>query len=91
VVGDGVAPPKSTPDPDILIWCEAHGRVLVTNNRSTMPGHLRDHVAAGRSVEGIFHLGADMTVAELGEHLALVADLSLPGEYRNTIRFLPIR
>jgi hypothetical protein len=29
-VGDEGTPSKSTLDPDILIWCEEHGFVLVT-------------------------------------------------------------
>ena len=29
-VGDDVAPPKGTPDPNILLWIEAHGFTLVT-------------------------------------------------------------
>ena len=36
-VGDEGAPPKSTLDPEILIWCEEHGFVLVTNNGTSMP------------------------------------------------------
>ncbi|MEG4572341.1 DUF5615 family PIN-like protein [Microcoleus sp. N3A4] len=43
-VGDPGTPPKSTLDPDILCWCEEQGFVLVTNNRSSMPVHLTDHI-----------------------------------------------
>ncbi len=53
-VGDPGAPPKGTPDPDILKWCEEHHAALITNNRTSMPGHLVDHVAAGGHVPGIF-------------------------------------
>jgi len=31
-IGDPGAPPRGTPDPDILLWCEAKGFSLVTNN-----------------------------------------------------------
>ena len=34
-VGDISAPPDSTLDPDILIWCEQHAFILVTNNRKS--------------------------------------------------------
>ena len=46
-IGDPGAPPKSTQDPAILTWCEERDFVLVTNNRSSMPVHLRDHLASG--------------------------------------------
>lgn len=35
-IGDGTAPDKGTPDPDILSWAEIHGCMLVTNNRATI-------------------------------------------------------
>ena len=49
-VGDDIAPPRGTLDPDILIWLEENSYFLVTRNRRSMPGHLRDHLAAGRHV-----------------------------------------
>lgn len=46
-INDGNAPVKGTLDPDILIWIETRGCLLVTNNRASMPGHLADHLARG--------------------------------------------
>ena len=37
MIGDPDAPPKGTLDPEILIWCETHNFILVTNNRKSMP------------------------------------------------------
>ena len=53
IVGDRGAPPRGTLDPDILIWCEEHRFVLVTNNRKSMPRQLADHLALGRHIPGI--------------------------------------
>ncbi len=33
-VGEPNTPPKSTLDPEILLWCEANNFILVTNNRT---------------------------------------------------------
>ncbi len=44
-IGDGLAPTKGTPDPDLLLWIETHDCVLITNNRATMPVHLQEHLA----------------------------------------------
>jgi hypothetical protein len=49
-VGDISAPPDSTLDPDILIWCEHNVFVLVTNNRKSMPPLLQNHLAQGLHV-----------------------------------------
>ena len=45
-INDSDAPPAGTSDPDILLWIEKSGYILVTENRSTIPGHLSDHYAA---------------------------------------------
>ncbi len=55
-VGQADTPPLGPSDPDILRWCESNAVSLVTNNRRSMPGHLREHLAAGQHVPGIFIL-----------------------------------
>lgn len=88
-IGDPGSPPNKSPDPVILEWCEAHGFLLVTNNRSSMPGHLADHVAAGRHVPGILLVDPATASANLAERLVAVAGASLEDEYRDTITYLP--
>jgi Domain of unknown function (DUF5615) len=53
-IDDPEAPSAGTSDPAILVWLEQHGYILVTENRSSMPRHLPDHLEAGRHVPGIF-------------------------------------
>jgi hypothetical protein len=55
-VGDADAPPRGTPDPDLLVWAEANSRILVSHDRRTMPGHLAQHLGAGRRSPGVFQL-----------------------------------
>lgn len=55
-VGGSGAPPRGTLDPELLIAAEALGRVLITRDRRTMPGHLIDHFAAGRHTAGVILL-----------------------------------
>jgi hypothetical protein len=52
-IGDLGAPPSGTADPDLLVWIEAQGFLLVTKDRRTMPGHLERHLAGDRHVPGI--------------------------------------
>jgi hypothetical protein len=61
IMGDPGTPKLGTLDPDILRWCEANHFLLVTNNRASMPVHLRDHLAAGGQTPGIFILNPDMS------------------------------
>lgn len=89
-VGQKTAPPKGTLDPEILLWLEAHNYVLVTNNRASMPMHLRDHVASGRHVPGIFVTPIPLNIGLIVEELFLIWGASLADEYRDQIVYLPL-
>jgi len=89
-IGDPNTPLKGTLDPDILLWCEKYNFVLVTNNRSSMPVHLIDHLAQGQHISGIFQINPSMTVGETIEELVLVALASLDEEYSDQISYLPL-
>jgi hypothetical protein len=84
-IADGSAPARGTLDPDILIWIEAHGYMLVTNNRASMPGHLNDHMALGRHVPGIIQLPRRMNIG------AILWAAARPDEFQAQIVHLPLR
>ncbi len=90
-VGDPGAPPKGTLDPDILTWCEEHGFVLVTNNRTSMPPHLAEHLTQGRHLPGIFILSPKMSMGEMIAELILIALVSEDDEYQDYITHLPLK
>ena len=87
-IGDVGVPPLQTSDPDILLWCEAHGFSLVTNNRASMPVHLQDHLAAGRHIPGIFVLNPNMTMGGTIDELILIWAASDSDEYVDQLRYL---
>ncbi len=89
-IGDPGAPERSTPDPDILLWCEANGFTLLTNNRASMPVHLREHLAAGRHIPGIFILSPSSRVGETIIELALIWATAEPDEYLDQLKYLPV-
>lgn len=89
-VGEPDTPPKSTLDPEILLWCETYNFVLVTNNRASMPVHLVDHIAQGHHVPGILILNPDMSIGETLDELVLIAGGSFEEEYQDQIVHLPI-
>jgi Domain of unknown function (DUF5615) len=90
IIGDPGAPPRGTLDPDILIWCEEHDFVLVTNNRKSMPRHLADHLALGRHMPGILVTNPALSIGELLDELVLIAGASDENEYRDLILYLPL-
>ncbi len=90
-IGDPTAPPIGILDPDILLWCEANDFTLVTNNRGSMPDHLRDHLAAEHHFPGMITLNPKMSLGDTIEELALVWGASTPEEYTDNITYLPLR
>jgi hypothetical protein len=90
VIGDEDAPPKSTPDPEILEWCEKNQFNLITNNRKSMPQHLSDHLAAGHHVPGIFTINLEVPMGKIIEELLLIAGASDVDEYIDQITYIPL-
>jgi predicted nuclease of predicted toxin-antitoxin system len=90
VVGEPETPPRSTLDPEILLWCEENNFVLVTNNRTSMPVHLADHIAQNRHVPGIFILNPNLSIGENLEELILAALASEKDDYQDQIVYLPL-
>src|SRR5215813_10888682 len=90
IVGDPGAPPRGTLDPEILVWCEEHSFILVTNNRRSMPRHLTDHLAEGHHVPGIFILNTELSLGETIEELILIVEASFEDEYADRISYLPL-
>ena len=90
-VGSVGTPPFGTPDPAILVWCEEHGFVLLTNNRKSMPVHLAAHVNAGRHVPGILTIDLDAPIGVVLEEVLTIAMIADDGEYMDRIVYIPLR
>lgn len=89
-IGDPNTSLKGTLDPEILVWCEIHNFILVTNNRTSMPIHLKDHLQQNRHIPGILILSPGMSIGETLEELILIAEYSFETEYQHQIIHLPI-
>ena len=88
-VGDYLSPSFGVLDPDILCWLEKEGYCLITNNRRTMPKHLKDHLASGRHVPGIFILRPRASIGQIIDELLLIWKASVKEEYRDRIVYIP--
>ena len=90
-IGEPNAPPRGTKDPDILHWCEKHVFLLITNNRSSMPVHLQDHLDAGRHCPGIFILNPNLSWGAQIDVLELIWKAADISEYTDLILHLPLK
>ncbi len=87
-VGDPAAP-RGTKDPEILVYLEATHRVLVTNNRDSMPDHLQEHWAGGGVCWGVFTLKPGTTFHHLAEDLEFILAATEAEEWLNVTFWVP--
>lgn len=88
-VGDPGAPGFGTLDPEILIYLERHQRLLVTNNRVSMPGHLTTHWESGHRIWGLIWIKPDTSMGTLIQELHLLWFASEAEEWENRIEWIP--
>jgi hypothetical protein len=89
-VGVRGAPTPGTLDPAILDFCEAERRILITNNRASMPGHVADHLAAGRHSWGVLTTRARKPpIGQLVEEILTIADASEAEEWYDLSDWIP--
>ena len=87
-VGAPDAPPFQADDPSILSWCDEHYFILVTNNRRSMPVHLRAHLDAGQHVPGILVALDTLPLRQIVDELVLIWGASEMEEYRDLRVFI---
>jgi hypothetical protein len=88
-VGESEELPLSSDDSRILSWAERENRLLVTEDKHTMPGHLDRHLKARHHVPGVLMVRPGTSVPALVEFLVLVACASRPDEWRDRIEYIP--
>jgi hypothetical protein len=88
-VGDFSDLPLRSVDPVILLWCEAHDRILVSRDKKTLASHLAAHLAAGRHSPGIFLSRQHASIHVIVDFLAEAAQSSLPVERHDRIEYIP--
>ncbi len=88
-VGDPNAPPLGTLDPDILSYLELSQRILVTDNRTSMPEHLEAYWATGGQIWGLFWIRPSATIGELAQELFTIWETSEAEEWIDILDWIP--
>ena len=78
-----------TPDPDILDWAAACGRVLVTLDRKTVPGFANARVRAGLPMAGVALADDTRSFGDVVESLDLLASCETAETMRDRVVFIP--
>jgi hypothetical protein len=88
-VGDPVDLPRGTLDPDLLQWAARVGRLLLSHDLKTMPGHFAAFLQQGNHSPGLLQVREGFTYRELVETIVLIAYAGDPADYVDQIRFIP--
>jgi hypothetical protein len=88
-VGDPPDLPLGTLDPDVLIWTEREGRVLISRDQRSLPQHLAAHLRGGRHSPGIFILLKEKSVPAILDFLVLAAYAGDLLAYQDRIAYIP--
>jgi hypothetical protein len=88
-VGEENIPTLGTLDPEILIYLEMSKRLLITDNRKSMPSHLDDHWSSGRHTWGLFWLRPNLPLSKAAEELNLIWEVSEAEEWIDKIGWIP--
>ncbi len=77
-------------DPMILEWAAAHGLVLLTHDRKTIPPFARARIAAGLPMPGVFLVRDDMPIGHAIEELLIAVHCLTPEECKNIVKYFPM-
>ncbi|MGB5968637.1 MAG: DUF5615 family PIN-like protein [Spirulinaceae cyanobacterium] len=88
-VGEINAPALATLDPDILSYLELSKRLLVTDNRKSMPGHLEQYWAEGGTIWGLFWVRPGASLGEIAEAIYVVWEVSEAEEWLDRLDWIP--
>jgi hypothetical protein len=77
------------PDPEVLTQAAREGRVLVSHDRQTMPGHFWRLIEKQPS-PGLVIISQDLDIGRAIEELLLVWAASEAEEWENAVIFLPL-
>ena len=88
-VGQPGAPPRRTPDPDLLLAAEAMGRILLSDDKRTMPRHIADHWAAGHHTCGALLMRQAFPLARFLQDILLIWHATTPDEWVDQLVYIP--
>ena len=78
------------PDPRVLAWAAAEGRVLFTHDVNTMTAHAKRRAEQGSPMPGLFAVFRAMPIGDVIEDVLLIAECGLEGEFEGKICYLPL-
>ncbi len=80
----------ATADPDVLAWAAAEGRVVVTQDRATLPDFASERVVAKQRMPGALVVRGELAIGRAIEELLIVIECSSDEELEGQVMYLPL-
>jgi len=80
----------ASPDSAVLEWAAGEGRILLTQDRATMPKVAFERVRARHAMPGVFLVSDSMATGQAIDELALAVQCLSPEECRDLVTFFPL-
>ncbi len=76
-------------DPEVLVFLERSQRLLITDNRVSMPGHLETHWSASRHLYGLLWVRPKTPTRLLSQELRLIWEATQAEEWIDVLDWIP--
>jgi hypothetical protein len=80
----------SADDPTVLAWAATTGRLLLTNDVTTITHYAYARVTAGQPMPGVIEVSRAVPIGVAIEHIVLLMECSLEDEWEGQILYLPL-
>ncbi|MCC6123664.1 MAG: DUF5615 family PIN-like protein [Pirellulales bacterium] len=77
-------------DPGVLAWAAENNRILLSHDRTTMPGHAYSRVTAGQPMPEVFIVNDRFPIGRVIQELLLIDGGSEQAEWSGRVLFLPL-
>lgn len=82
---------REVDDSAVLEWAAQDERIVVTHDVTTFSDFAFERVAAGLPMPGVIEIPETVPRAVIIDELILIAGASEAGEWKDTVRYLPLR
>lgn len=79
------------PDLEVLAWCALQGRLLLSHDVNTLPGHLAEYLQREEREVGVLLVRRPYQQGELIDHLVVLITCSDYSEWLGRCSYLPLR
>ena len=88
-IGDANTPMLGTLDPKVLQYLGLSQRLLVTDNRTSMPEHLEEYWQQKQRMWGLFWVRSMISMGKIAEELVMIWETSDAKEWINVVDWIP--